>query len=92
MSVMGIILSLQRGKLFLCACPVVRVCPNAAPMYVKLPLFTQQVAIIDFGLCFGQWWWWKGNSCVSNSSCPQAIAAGNVYLTDNQQLFIHDCK
>lgn len=70
MSVMLIILSFQRGKLFVCACPAVHVCPCAVPMYVRLPLFTQQVAIIDFGVCFGQGWWWKGNDSVSSSSRP----------------------
>jgi len=48
---MLIILSFQRGKLFLCACPAVHVCLCAVPLYVRLPLFTQQVAIIDFGAC-----------------------------------------
>lgn len=70
MSVTLIILSFQRGKLFLCACPAVRICLCAVPIYVTLPLFTQQVAIIDFGVCFGQGWWWKGDDCVSSSSRP----------------------
>lgn len=67
MSVVLIILSFQRGKLFLCATPAACICLYAVPMYVTLPLFTQQVAITDFDVFV----FWAGGVVEGEQLCVQ---------------------